>query len=95
MCLLDRVDFLELCAENGEIATDVLKASLNLRMMDCGGGRGRCKVNSKHDLVYVPLLAGFGVGSALAGGGSTRSMQGFGSNSGGRYKCVICGTYVD
>lgn len=92
---LDRIEFLEICTENGEIATDILKASLNLRMLHVGGTkRHSCKVDPSHDLVYIPALSAFGVRRSENQTTSGTSMHGFGTNIGGRYKCVSCGTFA-
>lgn len=94
---LDRTDFLEACTENGEMATDVLRMTLVIRQMELKVDwkpKVWCAVDPKHDLVYIPQLAGFGMGQMGFNGMSTMAMQGFGSKTGGKFKCVHCGHIV-
>jgi hypothetical protein len=51
--LLDRGEFLNLCKERGDLATDVLKASLHQTSEDGGSGIPRCRVNSNHAIHVV------------------------------------------
>lgn len=95
---LDRVDFLECCTENSEIALDVMRMMMVLRQreyhVDWKTKKVWCKVDRSHELVYIPQLGGFGVGSLSSNSVSTRSIQGFGRYEGGRYKCLRCGHTV-
>lgn len=76
--LMEKEEFLALCKERGDIATDVLKASLNRKAQNpVFGGKLRarqCKIDANHDLEFVP---------SRGNGGRTS-----------KYRCSICQTYV-
>jgi hypothetical protein len=77
--LMDRGEFLSLCKERGDFATDVLKASLHQSSNSDAGGSGipRCRVNSNHKIQVVPA-------SRAYGGQVTQ-----------KYKCSVCNTLFD
>jgi hypothetical protein len=60
--LMDRGEFLSLCKERGDFATDVLKASLHQSSNSDAGGSGipRCRVNSNHKIQVVPASRAYG-----------------------------------
>lgn len=94
---LDRAEFLELCVENGEVATDVMRMMLVSKYGEVKVDwkvRVKCKVDNFHGLVYIPQLPGFGVGNAGSNISGTRAMQGIGSTNGGKYRCTVCGHIV-
>lgn len=83
--LMDRGEFMNLCKERGDFATDVFRASLHhspttpVAEAPSPGGSGipRCRANSSHAVIgiYAPRTYG------------GPSMQ--------RYKCSICNSFVD
>jgi hypothetical protein len=77
--LMDRGEFLSLCKERGDFATDVLKASLQQTSTSDTGGSGipRCRVNSNHAIHVVQ---------------ASRSFNGQITQ---RYKCAVCNTFID
>jgi hypothetical protein len=79
--LMDRDEFMDLCKERGDFATDVFKASLQLGQAaaaDAGGsGIPRCRNDSNH---------------AVCGLWASRT---YGGPMMQRYKCAVCNSFVD
>jgi len=76
--LMDRVDFVALCKERGDIATDVMKAAFHKSTTIPKSSPThlkfsvkQCKIDSKHDIEVVSQVFGPSL-----------------------YKCVACGTFV-